>query len=46
MLVAEGVTLGELATVRVMQGPAMIRDENAMLTGYVYLELDGRDAQD
>src|SRR5205823_753462 len=26
-------------------GPAMIRDENAMLTGYVYLELDGRDPQ-
>ena len=24
----------------------MIRDENAMLTGYVYLDLDGRDPQD
>ena len=24
----------------------MIRDENAMLTGYVYLDLDGRDAED
>ena len=27
-------------------GPAMIRDENGMLTGYVYLDLDGRDPQD
>jgi Cu(I)/Ag(I) efflux system membrane protein CusA/SilA len=24
----------------------MIRDENAMLTGYVYLDLDGRDPED
>jgi len=24
----------------------MIRDENAMLTGYVYLDLNGRDAED
>ena len=24
----------------------MVRDENAMLTGYVYLDLDGRDPQD
>ena len=30
----------------VKSGPAMIRDENAMLTGYVYLDLDGRDAED
>src|SRR5947207_13792261 len=38
--------LGQLATVRIVTGPAMIRDENAMLTGYVYLDLDGRDPQD
>jgi Cu(I)/Ag(I) efflux system membrane protein CusA/SilA len=38
--------LGQLAAVRIVTGPAMIRDENAMLTGYVYLELDGRDPQD
>jgi copper/silver efflux system protein len=38
--------LGQLATVRIVTGPAMIRDENAMLTGYVYLDLEGRDAQD
>lgn len=46
---AEGrnaIPLGQLAAVRVVPGPAMIRDENAMLTGYVYLDLDGRDAED
>jgi Cu(I)/Ag(I) efflux system membrane protein CusA/SilA len=40
------VPLGQLAAVRVVSGPAMIRDENAMLTGYVYLDLDGRNAED
>jgi Cu(I)/Ag(I) efflux system membrane protein CusA/SilA len=39
------VPLGQLATVRIVPGPAMIRDENAMLTGYVYLDLDGREAK-
>ena len=39
-------SLGQLAAVRVKPGPAMIPDENAMLTGYVYLDLDGRDAED
>lgn len=38
--------LAQLATVRIVTGPAMIRDENAVLTGYVYLDLDGRDPQD
>jgi len=42
----EPVPLGQLATVRIVPGPAMIRDENAMLTGYVYLDLDGRDPED
>ncbi|HEY6374573.1 MAG TPA: CusA/CzcA family heavy metal efflux RND transporter [Edaphobacter sp.] len=40
------VPLGQLASVRIVPGPAMVRDENAMLTGYVYLDLDGRDPQD
>src|SRR5207248_9646102 len=40
------VPLGQLATVRIVPGAAMIRDENAMLTGYVYLDLNGRDPQD
>jgi Cu(I)/Ag(I) efflux system membrane protein CusA/SilA len=38
--------LGQLAAVNVVQGPAMIRDEDGMITGYVYLDLDGRDAAD
>src|SRR6185369_1541059 len=42
----EAVSLGQLATVRVTSGPGMIRDEDAMLTEYVYLDLDGRDAED
>jgi copper/silver efflux system protein len=40
------VPLSQLASIQVMPGPAMIRDENAMLTGYVYLDLDGRDPED
>jgi copper/silver efflux system protein len=40
------VPLGQLASVRIVPRPAMIRDENAMLTGYVYLDLDGRDPGD
>ena len=43
---AEPVPLGQLAKLAVVPGPAMIRDENGMLTGYVYLDLDGRDPQD
>jgi Cu(I)/Ag(I) efflux system membrane protein CusA/SilA len=42
----ESVPLGQLASVRVVPGPAMIRDENGMRTGYVYLDLDGRDPAD
>ena len=37
------VPVKELAAVRMVAGPAMIRDENAMPTGYVYLDLEGRD---
>jgi Cu(I)/Ag(I) efflux system membrane protein CusA/SilA len=35
--------IGELATVEVNNGPAMIRDENGLLTGYVYIDLVNRD---
>jgi Cu(I)/Ag(I) efflux system membrane protein CusA/SilA len=38
--------VGELAAVRIVPGPSMIRDENGMLTGYVYLDLGGRDPAD
>jgi Cu(I)/Ag(I) efflux system membrane protein CusA/SilA len=32
-----------LAEIHASSGPAMIRDENGMLTGYVYIDLAGRD---
>jgi Cu(I)/Ag(I) efflux system membrane protein CusA/SilA len=37
------IPLSELATVRTVSGPAMIRNEDGLLTGYVYVDLDGRD---
>ena len=37
------VPLGELATVRAASGPSMIRDENGLLTAYVYVDVAGRD---
>ena len=35
--------IGELATIEVSNGPSMIRDENGLLTGYVYVDLANRD---
>ncbi len=37
------VPMEELADVRTDLGPSMIRDENGMLAGYVYVDLMGRD---
>jgi Cu(I)/Ag(I) efflux system membrane protein CusA/SilA len=37
------IPLGQLADVRLAQGPAMLRDENGFLSGYVYVYLTGRD---
>lgn len=37
------VPLGQLATIELVQGPAMIRDENGFLAGYVYVDIAGRD---
>ncbi|MBI4583536.1 MAG: efflux RND transporter permease subunit [Planctomycetes bacterium] len=37
------IPLEELADIRLVQGPAMIRDENAMLAGYVFVDIAGRD---
>ena len=37
------VPLAQLTTLRFMSGPPMIRDENGMLTGYVYVDMVGRD---
>ncbi len=44
--VAEGkrqVPLAHLADLSFASGPAMIRDENGLLTGYVYIDVAGRD---
>jgi copper/silver efflux system protein len=37
------VPIGEVATVSFSRGPAMIRDEDAALTGYVYIDLKTSD---
>jgi Cu(I)/Ag(I) efflux system membrane protein CusA/SilA len=37
------VPLSELARIEIHQGPAMIRDENGMLAGYVYVDTNARD---
>ena len=37
------VPLGQLAEVRLTTGPAMIRDEDAQLSGYVFVDMTGRD---
>jgi copper/silver efflux system protein len=37
------IPLGQLATIGVTTGPAMIRDEDGLLTGYVFVDVDGRD---
>jgi Cu(I)/Ag(I) efflux system membrane protein CusA/SilA len=37
------VPLGQLADLRLSSGPAMIRDEDAQLAGYVYVDMTGRD---
>ncbi len=37
------VPLGTLAEIQLLSGPAMIRDENGLLAGYVYVDMTGRD---
>ncbi|HEV2351598.1 MAG TPA: efflux RND transporter permease subunit [Terriglobia bacterium] len=37
------VPLGEVAKISFSRGPAMIRDEDALLTGYVYIDLNTKD---
>jgi Cu(I)/Ag(I) efflux system membrane protein CusA/SilA len=34
------VPLAQLATLRIVEGPSMIRDENGKLAGYVYIDVD------
>src|SRR6185369_9915682 len=35
------IPLGQLADVRISGGPPMVRDEDGLLVGYVYVDLDG-----
>ncbi len=35
--------ISELAEIKLVAGPAMLRDENGMLNGYVYVDVAGRD---
>ncbi|MBI2442121.1 MAG: efflux RND transporter permease subunit [Lentisphaerae bacterium] len=37
------VPIAELTEIKLVNGPAMIRDENGMLSGYVYVDITGRD---
>jgi len=37
------IPLSQLADIKLVSGPSMIRDENAMLNGYVYVDVAGRD---
>ena len=37
------IPIRELAQIRMVEGPSMIRDENGLLSGYVYVDVAGRD---
>jgi Cu(I)/Ag(I) efflux system membrane protein CusA/SilA len=37
------IPVSQLADVKLVSGPAMLRDENGMLNGYVYVDVAGRD---
>ena len=37
------VPLAQLTDIQLVQGPAMLRDENGFLAGYVYVDITGRD---
>ena len=37
------IRLGDVAAIRVTDGPPMLKSENARLTGWVYIDLRGRD---
>jgi len=37
------IPIAELATIKMVSGPAMIRNENGLLAGYVYVDMAGRD---
>jgi copper/silver efflux system protein len=37
------IPLSQLADIQLLEGPAMIRDENGFLAGYVFVDIAGRD---
>ena len=37
------IPLGQVASIRIVQGPVMLRDENGFLAGYVYVDVEGSD---
>jgi len=37
------IPMAEIATLKLASGPSMLRNENGMLTGYVYVDVSGRD---
>ncbi len=37
------IPIAQLATVRMVEGPAMIRNENGLRAGYVYIDIENRD---
>lgn len=37
------VPMAQLADIKLLEGPSMIRDENGLLAGYVYVDISGRD---
>ena len=37
---AAQIPLGQLATIKLVEGPSMIRDEDGRLSGYVYVDVD------
>jgi Cu(I)/Ag(I) efflux system membrane protein CusA/SilA len=37
------IPIAQLAEIRLVEGPGMIRDENGLLSGYVYVDVAGRD---
>lgn len=37
------IPMAQLADIRLLSGPGMIRDENGRLSGYVYVDVTGRD---
>jgi len=39
------IRLGDVATVKVADGPPMLKSENARLSGWVYVDIRGRDLQ-